>query len=495
MKSIDARVALGLFIAALALRIGTLIVVPFDGLYGQDAFAYFGYMRDLRSALANLQPPPPFFWPLGYPLWTVLASLFVGPGAFAGQLVSMLSGALVPVFVYLICRDLGVVRPAALVAALLTATAAQLLISSLSFMSDAAGLAWVTASAWALLRYAHARRERWLVAASSALAMAVLTRWILALVAAPWSAAGWLAWRGRPFAWRRRLQHGGAALAVGVLIVGGQLAPDLVQGSLSHVGDLQVVGWNPTHALRRTIENSDGIFHYERPIGLYYALPLAHPAFVFPLLSPFLVIGLWALRRRAAPVRVLLIGWPLVVYVFLAGIAWENPRFALPLLPPLAVLGGLGVDSLWNAHPRWRALLIGWCALALLGSMAWAARDLTRFVAAKDSAVAAVRWAEAQVAPDAVVITFGLTGAFGHYTNLQVVELYNETPATLRAVTCDSAPAYLLLDPSVVETQWIGRAPQVNYQWLDRNAGLEPVGAFGGYSLFEIGRPAACELG
>ena len=48
--------------------------VPFDGLYGQDAYAYLDYAGALRTALLNGSPPPPFFWPIGYPLHIVAFS-------------------------------------------------------------------------------------------------------------------------------------------------------------------------------------------------------------------------------------------------------------------------------------------------------------------------------------------------------------------------------------------------------------------------------------
>src|SRR5207245_10088990 len=45
-----------------------LALTRFDGLYGQDSFAYFHYATGpLRQGLLHWQPPPPFFWPPGYP--------------------------------------------------------------------------------------------------------------------------------------------------------------------------------------------------------------------------------------------------------------------------------------------------------------------------------------------------------------------------------------------------------------------------------------------
>src|SRR5690349_18059265 len=70
----------------------------FDGLYGQDAYAYFDYsVGSVRHSLLHLAPLEPFFWPPGYPILVALASLLVGPVPLAGQAVSLVAGALVAV--------------------------------------------------------------------------------------------------------------------------------------------------------------------------------------------------------------------------------------------------------------------------------------------------------------------------------------------------------------------------------------------------------------
>ena len=62
----------------------------FDGLYGQDPFAYLDYAAAFKAALAQGQWPPPFFWPIGYPMLIAVFSIFV-PAAFAAQMVSVFS--------------------------------------------------------------------------------------------------------------------------------------------------------------------------------------------------------------------------------------------------------------------------------------------------------------------------------------------------------------------------------------------------------------------
>src|SRR5438270_13897372 len=102
--------------AALELLIALALVVPagalalrrhFDGLYGQDPYAYYDYaVGPLRDALLRLGPLPPFFWPPGYPLLVALASLALGTTPLAGQMVSLAGGALAAVFTLRLAREL-----------------------------------------------------------------------------------------------------------------------------------------------------------------------------------------------------------------------------------------------------------------------------------------------------------------------------------------------------------------------------------------------------
>ena len=62
----------------------------FDGLYGQDAYAYFDYAtQSVRQSILHLTPLDAFFWPPGYPILVALASLAIGPVPLAGQLVDL----------------------------------------------------------------------------------------------------------------------------------------------------------------------------------------------------------------------------------------------------------------------------------------------------------------------------------------------------------------------------------------------------------------------
>jgi len=205
----DALNVTGLFLFALALRAVLANVTQFDGLYGQDAFAYYDYARRLLDSTSRLHMPAPFVWPLGYPALGALAFLAAGILPQGGLWVSIITGALVAPLVYLLTREvsgamLGVraadepasaERGSALVAGLVAAVSGQLLQSSIVLMADAAATFWATLSALALLRYVRDRQLRWWLTAALSLMLAAFTRWIFGALLVPWALVFLLIWR------------------------------------------------------------------------------------------------------------------------------------------------------------------------------------------------------------------------------------------------------------------------------------------------------------
>jgi hypothetical protein len=80
-----------LLLALLALLALLNFAVSFNGLYGQDAFEYFRYTKELRAYWLGGAKPETFFWPELFPLLGSLLSLIVSNVALSLQLVSLLS--------------------------------------------------------------------------------------------------------------------------------------------------------------------------------------------------------------------------------------------------------------------------------------------------------------------------------------------------------------------------------------------------------------------
>lgn len=497
--------------AGLAWRAG------FDGLYGQDAYAYFDYaVGPLTAALRAGQPPPPFFWPPGYPLLVALIAMLTGPSPQAGQLISLLAGMLVvtgtvglaaELWPWPQTRTVGIT-----LAGLLTAGVGQLWQSSVVVMADTTGLAAATVGMAALFRYGRPegpRRARWLSLAAACLAFAVLTRWAYALVALIAVGFTLAVWQRQPrrVVWRHALAAALPALVVLAPLIGAFLtgAVDPVSGRAAFAGNLQVYTWTPLNALRREFLTPDGLLRHRWPNGLWYALAPAHRSYFTAALAPFLAVGVVAALRRCCrgetrrwlPV----LAWAAVIPLFHAGAAWQNFRFNLAHLPALALLTALGVMTVaaWcrrRASLRSRRLALALLTVWVLGGWLWMARgglELTSaFIARKQADLAIVHQVEALMPADARLLTFQLTPTFRHYGRLETHDLFYLTPPQLDAWIADGRPLYLLLDRANVLSQWEGKPPAMHYHRLTREPGLVEVARAGAYTLWRVEGAASC---
>jgi O-antigen/teichoic acid export membrane protein/4-amino-4-deoxy-L-arabinose transferase-like glycosyltransferase len=478
-----------LFALALVGRLGLVLPTSFDGLYGQDAYAYFHYANELLSAVARGEWPPPFWWPLGYPVLLALASLVGGATAGAAQAATLLSGAAVAPVVYLAGRDLSPGRAGiicGLVAGALCAVSGQLAQSSVVIMADAPAVLWAALATWLLLRYRRTSRLSTLALAGFFAALAVVTRWQHLALLLAWFAA--LVAVERQAA-RANRAHRLARVVLASLVVLAALALQLAYqvGGSPVAGEAWLANWRIENAVSSSFDTVDGHFDYALPTFLFYAQVFFHPAYLFPFFTPFLAWGALALARRAradlAPL-VLLVGWGLGMFLFLAGIPYQNFRFPLGLFPAIALLAGVGFSEAWRAltRLRWRAALAAALLAGLAVMFAWQPQVFEPVATIKARELAQARWLAQQLPPGAVLYTMGIEGAVSTYTPLAVENLWGISAGEIRA----RAPAYLFLDVQNVETQWRGRALDMTYRALVDAGALVPVAEFQGSVLSRV---------
>jgi hypothetical protein len=531
----DSRAALLIAGAAVMAALAARLAWPFDGLYGQDAFAYLRYARALWPWLLRGEPLPIYYWPAGYPLLVALALPLFGGTSAAGQAVSIASVAVAAGCTFLVSRELLPDAPggrlAAWVAGLAVALCGDALRASLVTMSDGLALAGCAAAIWALARYCRTNRGRWLAVAAVALGWATITRWICGLLAVP-MLGFWILdfrfWSSQP-----KIQNPKSkmliAFALGALIVVPQVLWS--QKSPESLSQHQwLVTWNMANIWRRDFVTVDGAQHYRLPMGAYYLARMAWPSLLFPLLALLCLPGaLWLAHQRRWPALILLAGWPLLLWLFLSGIPFQNARFILPALPALAALAGLGFgwayervtdegrrtmddgqktkdegrrtkdgqdraceqpptpNSQLPTPSAWaRALLVIALAFSLAGSLAWGLRDYRNLVAYKNQQLELVDWTRAQLPANGTLITFGATLTFQHYTAYDVRELFYLAPPDLDTIIQQPQPTFLLLDVGNIESQWVGLRPQQDYRYLQEHAALEIIGRHGPYTLFRL---------
>lgn len=539
---------LALVCLVLAVTAGVAVWPRFDGLYGQDSFAYYDYARGpLDRALRGAGPLPAFFWPPGFPLLMWLVMQVVGSTPRAGQVVALAAAAALPLLVALLAWELfvapapesargaapvtGPAEPRAaaprepglewlpLLAGLLVATQGQLWQSSVVVMSDAPALAAGTAGVWLTARWDRTGRRSLLPLAAGLLSYAVLTRWAYALVALPITAfavfrllamlrGGGRKARSGSRPERSRLAAGPVlqglgALGVVLLVLSPMWLPagvDVMGGKevreVAFAGSFGVYDWNPLNAVRRTFSTTDGRLAYRLPNGLYYVMAPAHPYFFTPLLAAFLLPGAWQLWRRRTSGRLWLIGgWAGAVAVFHAGAPYQNFRFTLAYLPPLAVVAGVGILTVrtWSTRAAGRRrkvaeALLGGYVLVGLAAMAWGGLELTRFfIDRKDSDLATVAWVESLTPPESRLLAFNMAFTLERYGSRETEHLFYHTPGTVAALVAGERPTFLLLETDSFLTQWAGHRSVEAFRWLQEEPGLVEVGRDREYVLYRVG--------
>jgi 4-amino-4-deoxy-L-arabinose transferase-like glycosyltransferase len=441
-----------------------------------------------------------------------------GATPLAGQLVVLFCGAMLSPLVYFLVRDLFEVgfdsefatrsSVAGMLAGLIIAVAGQPILSSIVIMADIPALFLATLAVWLLVKGLNgvmtrggedARTRRFsaphrlfasspllLAAAGATLALAVITRWIYTLLVPALIAYTLYRLWYRPKLWWYPL----LAVAGGMLILTPQLWITFnTPTGLSHSW---LTGWHPANALQTAFTNIDGHFVYLLPNGLFYAQPAGHPAYIFPLLGLASLWGVWQLwRAKQWGPLILLPGWAGPVYIFLAGIPYQNFRFGLTLAVPPIILAAFGLAEIYTQwrHPSPASsplrLVFVACLVAML---AWAIPMLNSFLSAQNQSKIIARQVEQAVPPRATIIAFGLTLTLKHYTKPNTVELFHLDQPALERLAQNQASLYLLVNPHNIDTQWQGKLPHRHIQWLRAHTTLTEIDRFPPYVLYTIER-------
>jgi hypothetical protein len=504
-------VLLGLPTLLLALWI--MVGWKFSGLYGQDPYAYFSYsVGPLRNFFLRGTPPGPMFWPLGYPFPVALVSLLVGPAPSAGQAVSLLAGLASVLLTFLLGRDMlihagadrDLARRTGAIAALLAGVTGWLIQSSVVVMPDSLALATSLLAVWAIIRWlqvASLALERkyagisWLAVAGAALAWSIVTRWgqmallpvlVLAVLPAAWQRPSRL-FRALPF-----------ALVAAGIVLGFQIwlmltvDPGAAGGSRPFAGDFGYPGsqWSWQHWFMREFHSPDGVQRYSLPNGLYYATAAFGWMYLTPLLAPAVTGGLVVVFRRFHRAILLLVVWPALLLLVDAGLPHQNPRYLVAVLPPVAILAGLGMAAAIKAFrvPEWP---YGWAATAasLILVAAAGLHGVRWLVSQEQAAVEVAHWTAARVPPRATVLSFDITLTLDHATSLKPRDLDLVSRRALQGLLAEHRPVYVLVQVGQMQGQWAQRPPGENYRLLVARPGLEPIGRLHGYTLYRVRQP------
>ena len=294
----------------------------------------------------RFEKPVMFYW------LVALAYLPAGAGEFAARLPSALAG-LGLVLAAFACARRWYDEDTALLAGAVTATSFGYIAVARQALPDLALACFITAATWAAFealvvpRAAGERRRGWLAAAGVALAAAFLTKGPVGIVL-PALAVG-------PAALWRCLSEGRAAGGPGRPLA--RLAAEV--GFLAAICLALTLPWfaamTATHGtayLERFFidENVERFatarYNDPRPFGYYLPIVIGGLLPWSPLMLLFWrpVRGVLAGVRRVGSTEVRLALWALAPLLFYSLSIGKQPRYVLPVLPPLAMLLARGVS-------------------------------------------------------------------------------------------------------------------------------------------------------
>ncbi|MEM1270786.1 MAG: hypothetical protein AAGI08_12150, partial [Bacteroidota bacterium] len=192
----------------------------------------------------------------------------------------------------------------------------------------------------------------------------------------------------------------------------------------------------------------------------------------------------WRLWHTDQPVALLLLGWVVCVYGFLAGMPFQNLRFGLTYFSPAVVLAGVG--GAW-AMQRFGSRLVGLGIVAcLLLQFGWAVRANGSFYQQQNAEKVCAAEFAAQVPAGAPVFTFGSTLVIEEYTPLDPRELFYETEAAVRDAT--RRPGYAVLNLENLQAQWVSLPMGEKVTLLSESQGFDAITSCGAYTLYQWGR-------
>lgn len=476
-----ALLCLAWFVGAGAIRVGIQSVFDFDGLWGQDPWGYLTQAHAIVSWLGGGELPIAR-WPQGYPATAVLLSTLGVALPAALQWTSLLAGAATVPLVWLAARAWWPQheQTPGRVAALLVMLSPVHVLWSMCATSDALATAAVTgalvclgkagedtlASAWP--------RIAWAAACGALLALALSTRLACGLLL-PAFAIGAV--------WHLSDRRVLATLVIALSLA---LVPQLIlwlSAPESGIAHPWLTGWRPWHMWQSTFETVDGAASYRWPQAVFAAFSAIHPGYLgtfsFFLAAP---AALYFTRQRG-PGGAVLLAWTFAVWLFFAGMPYQNFRFGLLAITPWALLAGLGAARMWQR--RWVKTAL---VLAIVVQVVWAPRVIVRHLDMAASRRAAAMQIDQLLPKRAQIFAFGLTADLAGRTGRAVLELATTPPPVLEQKWPSKQPSFVVASGQDLAGQWRGRGPALNFDWLAQHGRLTKLKQVDQWTIWALTR-------
>jgi hypothetical protein len=451
-----------LFILAFAVRLVYLLYFKFDGLYGQDAYAYAEYSKQFYYSIIEFKIPPYFYWPIGFYIFSSLfAFITAGYSSLSSLLVSLNAGALTAGFIYLLAKEFlskyfteDSAKKYSIAAGFIICFAGITTKQSVVIMSDALGLLFITISALFLIKYINEQTRKYLILCFVVFAFGVLTRYAIGpYIIAVIPVMVYILSNSKDK--KQIVLDYFISVLIGFLIFLPQLLYILKFGIpyFQYKGSIPTwaSSWSPLNIFSRNFFTVDGTQHYKFINGIFYSSPVFHPLFL-SLFGISFIFGLYnALKKLNNIVIIFLLSWIAVYVIYLSGSPFQSIRYTLTFFPPLVILSVFGIAKIKISHKLKKVFI----AAGLLLLMGYSFYDFSKFALRKEKEKECVEWVKENITKDSEIFTFEVTGAVKYYNGINAKEFYSYNYNDIKQIT-DTAgsPVYFFLPVDRIHSQW-----------------------------------------
>lgn len=479
---------LNLFITILLLAsVGVLASIPviyilqqvsFDGLYGQDPYAYHDFSEQLLTFLKDGTFPEPFFWPWGYPGLLALGKSLGLPSIS----INIILFALLPSLMFLIAKEFGYSKWAGAVAATSVVSCGQIVQSSALIMSDIPAVFWSLLSLLFLLKYKNKEGLSNLVLSGIFLSCSAITRWVYLLLVIPWA----LSLLTAKFSIKDIVK---SAILPLIII--------LSQIVLSHNEKFDAFdhhffdNWTLAHFSGDTLQGAEGVVNVQESNLIFYSEPVTDDFWLPQMFLPLCILGLlYLLFNKNVSSLILILPWIFIPYLFFCGLPVQNPRYSLMFFPAIAILVGEGANFSFRLLSKKTAAGFVILSLALLGSYLNLKNNVPQiidFLRILNKDKESAEWISNNIDRTGTIYAFGITLTLQHYyPEIKTLELFFENPSSLSRQTKAHYPNYLAINTADIDKQWANTPLAESFAWLRDRPGITLIGTKNNYSLFRI---------
>jgi hypothetical protein len=457
------------------------LLLNFNGLYGQDAHEYLRMSQVYAVRLAGEAHATHGIGDAemagGYPMLAALLQIFGFDPVWALQLVSWVSAA---ACIWLFERLIRLVSPGSVFRSrlffvvLLMGLAPVFVRAGCCSMSDGTGLFFTLASFYHAILVLEKRQYNslfWVFACSG---FALTTRYALLALLSPLLLV--LLIQIFDFQKYRYLIVAFLGALAGILpylwIKSGLLFAAASHSMLSE--------WSVAHYFQRNLSTPNGTVYHFLPNIIFVFTPLAHLAFCLPISGLFLLWRKTDLYLRTQKTILVCIG---IYLLFLAGLPHQNLRYLLPAYMLFLLL----VFPAWDRMVSYglyffKKITWGVLTIVVLCQMAGIFRMMRPVIVRHNAEHEMASALRSHLKEGDVLFGFDYDIALRNYLpQLAHFSLWE------RQYEVYPSGSYLIFNAPLLEKQWTGKAPMLNWTFVNSHYTLEKVADLpSGWSLFLI---------